>query len=823
MKTRVTDTHYRTCNLCEAMCGIAIETEKDQIVSIKGDVKDALSKGHICPKALALKDLHEDPDRLREPLLKTAQGWKKISWNKAFDIAASKLKGIQKQYGQDAVGLYLGNPNAHHHGNALYLPSLFSALNTRNRFAATSLDQLPHMRANFEMFGHQGLFPLPDIDHTDLFILMGSNPAASNGSLVSVPDYMGRLKAIKKRGGEVLVIDPRRTETTKVTDHLFIKPGTDAFFLLGLVHTLFEEGLVETGRLTNSIDNIAQVQLLCSDYSADFVSPLCGIDADQIRALARKLASTPRAVLFGRMGTSTQEFGGIATWLIYVINVLTNHMDERGGLMFSKPAADLVEIGALVGLKGSHNTYQSVTGLPEFADELPSSTMADQIECESDMQIKAMLFMAGNPVISSPNSKRLAKALDSLEFMISIDSYVNETSQLADLILPSSTQLERSHYDLIFNMLSLRNVAKYSPPLFKPAKNTKHDWEIIVELSRRLTQRGLTDRVKSEVKHRVLQNLGPDGMLDILLRVGPYGTQIPGTSNIGAFLIDTMQDVLPADHPIRHALAVGPYGAQNRGLSKGLCLASLKEYPHGIDLGPLQSSLPDRLFTPAKRIRLVPPAYIQDMSRVRKRAEQLMERSEDSLVLIGRRDLRSNNSWLHNSARLMKGKPRCTMLIHPNDADARNIKEGSLVTVSTHVGRIDIHAQISDEMMPGVVSIPHGWGHRGKNLQMSIAQQHPGVNVNELMDERAVDCLTGTSVLNGVPVTVNAVKVAKSDQGTGTKSATKLNTSARKVTSSPVRKRVSKASTKTSSKAPIKSASTATKRKERVRVSAKLD
>ncbi len=764
--------HFRTCNLCEAMCGVVIEVEDEQILSIKGDPADPLSKGHICPKALALKDFHEDPDRLREPVMKTAEGWQKISWHRAFDLVGSKLRHIQKTYGNDAIGAYLGNPNTHHHGNLLAAILLEKTFKTRNRFSATSNDQLPHMRANYEMFGHQLLFPIPDIDHTDLFILMGSNPAASNGSLMTAPDYLGRLKAIRRRGGKVILIDPRRTETARVADqHVFVRPGTDALLLLGMINTLFDEGLVETGRLKAHIDDIAQIQLFSSDFSAETVAPLTGVDADQIKTLARKLATTPRASLFGRMGTSTQEFGTLTTWLIYVTNVLTNHLDERGGLMFAKPAAEMLEITRLLGWDGSFNTYQSKSGLPEFAGELPASTMADQIEQPGPDQIKAMVVIAGNPVSSSPNVQRLDKAFASLDFVVSVDAYINETSRHADVILPPTSQLEQSHYDLVFNMLSVRNVAKYSPALFERDKHSRHDWEIMLELCRRFWPRSVSSRLQSEVVYQILKRMGPDGILDLILRIGPYGTQIPGTTQLGAFLIDAVQDLVGPAHPLRKLMDIGPYGAPNRSLSKGLCIGSLKNYPHGIDLGSLQSCLPDRLFTGNKRIKLAPGSIMQDMKRLRIRAEQIASthREPEDFLLIGRRDVRSNNSWMHNSQRLIKGKNRCTMLIHPDDAKALNLKDGDMAEVTSQVGQIQIAASISDCMMPGVISIPHGWGHQHEDVQLAVAKTKPGVNINVLSDDNFIDRAGGTSALNGLPVTV--VKTGKARKA-GRKKAT---------------------------------------------------
>lgn len=829
MENKRSHTHYRTCNLCEAMCGIAIKVEDQKITSIKGDPDDPLSKGHICPKALALKDIHEDSDRLRAPQLKTKDGWKEISWGRAFDIVANKIKDTQKEHGRHAVGTYLGNPNTHHHGNLIFAPALLQALRTHNKFSATSNDQLPHMQVNLAMFGHQLLFPIPDIDHMDFFILIGSNPAASNGSLMSAPDYLTRLKNITKRGGEVIVVDPRKTETTRVADqHLFIKPGTDAFLMLGILHTLFNEELIEQGRLHSRLDDIAQIQLLCSDYSAANVSTITGIKTLKIKELARKLANTPRACLFTRMGTSTQEFGGLATWLAYVINIITNHLDERGGLMFTKPAADIVELAALTGQKGHANRYQSKSGLPEFGGELPASTMADQILLEDDKQIKAMIVLAGNPILSSPNGRRLDEAFESLDFMVSIDHYLNETSRHADIILPPTSPLEQSHYDLVFNVLGVRNVAKYSPALFIADKQARHDWQIMLELKRRISGHDLKSKLKEEASYQVLKRLGPDGLLDIILRTGPYGTQIPGTSQLGNLLTDALQGFVESRHPMRKLLDLSPYGSPNRGLSKGLCVSSLLNYPHGIDLGSLQSCLPERLYTPKKRIKLAPSTFVKDMSRLRKRAEAInLEQDDDKLLLIGRRHVRSNNSWLHNSHRLVKGKIRCTMMIHPKDALRLSLNDGDLATVTSRVGEVDIETEITPDIMEGVISIPHGWGHGRKDTSLSIASKRPGVSVNDLTDDQFVDRLTGTSALNGVPVSVAKVsasgtKTTNKHTKSGTKASAPLEPKKAKQPTSKTALLAKKVTPKASRMKTKTTSAQTTKSKPRVRMSAKL-
>jgi anaerobic selenocysteine-containing dehydrogenase len=747
------------------MCGVIIETTDSengpQILSIKGDKQDPLSQGAICPKAVALKDLHEDPDRLKRPLMKTEQGWKEIGWNQAFDLVANRIKKIQKQHGRNAVGTYLGNPNVHNHGTMLTVLPFLKALRTKKRFSATSNDQLPHMLVSQQMYGHQALFPVPDIDHTDLFICMGGNPVASNGSLMSAPGISKRIKEIKDRGGRFIVIDPRRTETAEVaSEHIAIRPGTDAFLLLGIMHTLFKDNLTSLGRLKSFCNDheIETLRQIAEAFPSTEVAERTGIPSQTIEALARALADTPRALLYGRMGTSTQAFGTVSTWLINVINLLTGHLDQRGGVMFTKPAADLVEIGALLGQTGHYNRYQSsVKKLPEFSGELPANTMADEILEAGQERIRAMIVSAGNPCLSSPNGKRLDKAFESLDFMVSIDFYLNETSRHADIILPPTGPLEHSHYDIIFNMVTVRNVAKYSPALFKPAPDARHDYQIFFELTRRLRKRDLSSAIKAEMNYQVMNKLGADGVLDLLLRAGPYGTQIPGTKPLTTLISELGRGLLKHSNPLRKLIDMSPYGAENRSLPKGLSLSSLANYPHGIDLGALQPRLPDRLYTSDQKIKLTPMVFLQDIERLKKVFSKPVS---DDLLLIGRRHIRSNNSWLHNSHRLVKGKNRCTLKIHPDNAKKLKLKENEMAIVSSNVGEITLPVEITDEMMPGVISIPHGWGHTQPDSQLNIASKVPGVSINDITDDQLVDIPSGTSVLNGVPVKVRAAMTA---------------------------------------------------------------
>lgn len=691
--------HYRACNLCEAICGLVLEVRDGTIVSVKGDPEDPFSKGHICPKAVALKDVYEDPDRLRKPVRRTAKGWEEMEWEEAFDAVVGGLKRVQDQHGKDAVGVYLGNPTVHNWGSMLLGPDFYRTLQTKNRFSATSADQLPHHLAALLMYGHYLAIPVPDVDHTDFMLILGANPLVSNGSLMTAPGIGRRLKAIRERGGKVVVVDPRLTETAKAADvHWFIQPGQDAFLLLALINTLLDEGLVRLRHLEPLVKNLEELQRAVQPYSPEKVGDLLGRPAEDIRQLARDFAQAERAVCYGRMGLSTQAFGGLCQWLIQVLNILTGNLDRRGGSMFALPAFDLVGQQAARGKFGSFGRWKSrVRQLPEFGGELPVAALAEEILTPGEGRIRALVTAAGNPVRSIPNGALLDKGLEQLDFMVAIDIYINETTRHADIILPPTTGLETDHYDMIFHVFGVRNTARYSPVLFERQPDQRHDWEIFRELSARMGKKS--------------------------------------------------DPLLSPEQILSYALAFGPYADQ------GLTLEKLQSNPHGWDLGPLQPCLPDRLFTADKQIDLIPAIFAGDLARLDAFAQQ----PSPEFVLIGRRQLRSNNSWMHNSYRLVKGKERCTLLIHPDDATRLQIADGQQVRVESPAGSITVPAALTPEMMPGVVSIPHGWGHQVEGIRLSVAEQFPGASANDLTDHRAVDELSGNAVFSGVPVALTAL------------------------------------------------------------------
>lgn len=714
--------HYRSCNLCEAICGIEITASGEQRLDIRGDKDDPFSRGYICPKAVALQDLHYDKDRLKHPVRRTGSGWERISWDEAFDEVAQNLKRIHARHGRNSIASYLGNPTVHNYGALLFVPGFLRSLRTRNKFSATSVDQLAHHLAGFLMFGHQLLLPIPDVDRTKFFLILGANPAVSNGSLMTAPGMNRRLEEIRKRGGKVVLIDPRHNETARFVDrHIFIRPGTDVLLLLALLHVVFQERLTHLDQLAPFTKGVESVASLVAEFPPERVAQITGVDSDQIRALAREFAAAESAVCYGRIGLSTQEFGGVCQWLINVLNIVTGNLDRAGGAMFTRPAFDPVSAPQSLAPRGSFARWHSrVRKLPEFAGELPVAALVEEILTEGGGQVKALVTLAGNPVLSTPNGRELDRALASLEFMVSIDCYINETTRHAHIILPPTSPLERGHYDIAFNVLAVRNTAKFSPPLFERSGESRHDWEILLELETRMKHDGIVGGVKRKLGKRFFT---PERILDLGLRFGPYGARL------------------------------NPF-------SKGLTLRKVRKAVHGIDLGPLASCLPGRLQTADKRIDLAPEVFVKDVDRVKTRF--LKEPAFDSnghLLLIGRRQLRSNNSWMHNSERLVKGnpaKPACTVLMHPTDAANRDLLNGQKVVVRSNVGSIVLPVEISEEIMRGVVSIPHGWGHDRDGNRQAVAQQHAGVSINDITDQNAIDALCGTAAFNGTAVTVAA-------------------------------------------------------------------
>ncbi len=708
-------TRLHTCTLCEAICGIVLDVEDGRITRVRGDPEDPFSRGHVCPKAAAIPDVVDDPDRVREPLRRVGDRWEPVPWDEAIAEAADRIATIQRAHGRDAVAFYAGNPTVHGMGALLGVPLFSRTLGGRSRFSATSVDQLPQMLAALEMFGHQMLLPVPDVDRTGYLLVLGANPVVSNGSLMTAPAIRRRLSALRERGGKLVVVDPRRTETAEMADlHLSIRPGGDAALLLGMLHVIFGEDRARPGRLAAFTEGLHLLREIAERYPPERVADRTGIAPDVVRALAREFADAPVAVAYGRVGISTQSFGALASWLVNALNVVTGNLDQPGGAMFTTPAADVVALNARMGSTGSFGRWRSrVRGLPEFGGELPVAALAEEIGTPGEGRIRALVTLAGNPVLSAPNGRRLDQALPGLDFQLAIDPYRNETTRHADLILPPTFGPERDHYDLVFDALAVRNVSRFVKAAVAAPPGVRDDWEILLGLAFALRARGGgRGRRGLDATLRVARALGPRRILGLLLRFGP----------------------------------------------QRLSMGALERAPHGLDLGPLEPRLPDRLFTPDRRIRLVPRTIADDLSRLDAALDA--PPAPHGLVLVGRRQLRSNNSWMHNSARLVKGPPACTLLVHPRDAAERGLVDGAEAVVRSRVGEVRVPVAVSDAIGPGVVCLPHGWGHGRPGVALRVAAEHPGASYNDLADEERLDALSGNADLGGIPVSVGPAPLA---------------------------------------------------------------
>lgn len=691
------------CNLCEAICGLRLTINDDRVTGVRGNPDDPLSRGHICPKGVSIGDVYADPDRLRHPVKRVGSDWVEISWNEAFDMVADGLSRVINAHGSDAVGFYLGNPNVHSLGSMTHGLGMVKALRSRNTFSATSVDQLPHQLVSHLLYGHQLMLPVPDIDRTAYFLVFGANPVASNGSLMTSPDFPNRLRELKARGGRMVVFDPRRTETAKAaSEHHFIRPGTDVYVLLAMVNVLFADGLLSP---PDYVTGVESVEAAVATFTPERASEVSGVALGEIRRIAHEFASAESAVAYGRIGVSTTAFGSLAQWAIQMLNLLTGRLDTAGGAMFTSPAIDVV--GRRIVGKGHHNAWQSrVRGLPETAGEFPVAALREEIETPGKGQIRALVTLSGNPVLSTPDGGTLDGALAGLDFMVAVDIYINESTRHADVILPPTSALERDHYDLIFHTLAVRNTARFTPAVFAKARDQRHDWEIYREVALRTTARlKRKPNLRKRLELRARLSLSPTLLIGQLLRSDKSGVKI----------------------------------------------SDLRKNPSGIDLGPLKPGLlPGRLATRDRLIRALPDLIATDMARL-----DAEPRSAHDLVLIGRRHQRDCNAWMHNIERLTKGQPRHELLMHPHDLESRSLTDGSRVRVTSRVGSVETEVKATDDVMPGVVSLPHGYGHRYQGTRMEKAKEVVGVSINDLTDPLALD-ISGNAALSGVAVTVTS-------------------------------------------------------------------
>ena len=735
--------HTRTCPLCEAMCGLEVFVEGDRVTKIRANEDDVWSKGHICPKGTALHHLHEDPDRLRQPLIRNDDGsFREASWSDAFAEVEKRLASVLDN--PEALTVYAGNPIAHNFSLSRYIGAFIQLTGITAIYSGGTVDQWPRNVVSALMYGGAWTIPVPDVDRADLLLMLGANPFDSQGSLLAAPYLMKRLSALRERGGRFIVVDPRRTGTAERADEWIpIQPGTDAALLLAMVQVLFADDLIDLGPLSEKASGIDTLRALSADFTPDAVEDTCRIPAARIRELARELAKCERAVVYGRIGTCTQEFGTLASWLIDVLNILTGNFDKAGGAMFSNPIApsmlslrppefeDGFELGRF---------HSRVRGAPEVLGQFPVSCLAEEIAEPGEGQIKALITIAGNPVLSAPGGDRLDQALPQLDCMISVDNWLNETTRHAHVILPGQSPFEQPHYDEMIWSWAVRNAGKYSPALFPIPEGTVPEWEVLLRLAAMMQ-----GQIAADVDVEEIDNFYFVGLVSMITE--QEGSRVYGRD---------VEEIL-AEHPepgpqriLDFAIRSGPWGDAYGAAPEGLTLERMKEQPNGIDMGGLTPRLDELLETPSGKIELAPDYIVADLPRLKER----IAKANEPLVLVSRRQLRSNNSWMHNVAPLMTGKPRCTLLIHPEDASAAGVEDGGVARVRSVAGEIEVSAEVSDEMTPGVVCLPHGFGHDKEGARLSVAAQHAGVCSNILAPGALVDVPSGNAVVNGIPVTV---------------------------------------------------------------------
>jgi anaerobic selenocysteine-containing dehydrogenase len=754
-----TVTRLRVCPLCEATCGLSLEMDGDRVARVSGDDEDVFSGGYLCPKGVALADLHADPDRLRAPLVRQADGsHAEVSWDEAFAEVDRRLAEVIAAHGREAVGVYVGNPNVHNLAGQLALPALIKALGTRNIFSASTMDQMPkHVSAGL-MFGDKLAIPVPDIDRTDHLIVLGADPLTSNGSLWTAPDMPGRIRALLARGGRLVVVDPRRSQTARrATSHIQVRPGTDALLLIGMVHTLFDEDLVDLGDAAPHLAGVEEVAVLAKPFAPEAVAQRCGMEASSIRTLARDLAAAERGCVYGRIGTHTVEFGTLAAWLVDVLNALTGNLDRPGGAMWPLAAAGQRNAtgGPRRGRELAFGRFTSrVRGLPEIFGELPVAALAEEIEEPGEGRIRALVTVAGNPALSAPDAGRLDRALAGLDLMVSVDIYRNETTRHADVILPAPTPLARGHYDLAFNQLAVRNTARWSPPVVDVPEGLLDEWTVLLRLAGIAAGQGASadpDALDDFVAHQVVQR-----------EVTTSGSPVHGRDPLE--LLAALAPRRGAERLLDFLLRVGPYGEGfGAGVSEhALSLDVLEANPHGVDLGPLRPRLPDMLRTPTGRAELAPARIAEDVARLERTIDA---RAAEPFVLIGRRHLRSNNSWMHNLPTLASGSNRCTLQVNTLDAADLGLADGGDALVRSRTGEVRVEVEVVDDLLRGVVSLPHGWGHDRPGTDLGVAAGRPGVNSNILTDPDAIDPLSGNAVLNAIPVSVAPAPAAADLEG----------------------------------------------------------
>jgi len=724
----MSETRYTFCRICETMCGIAVTVEHNRVTAIAPDPEHVASRGYSCVKGVHFDQVQHSPDRILHPMKRLGDRWERITWDQALAEIGARLRALVQSHGPQAVGYYGGASTGVNLIAPLFRGAFFAALGTRSIYGNSSLDCANKFRVCEDMYGHCFRLPFPDVDHSQFLLFLGANPAVSGGGLFHLPNPVQRLRAVVRRGGRVVFVNPRRTETSRAGEHLFIRPDTDVFFLAAFLNELITRGHVDRERVERYMTGFEELRQVVAPWTPERAAAVTGIDTGTLRDLVAAYAAADGAALHMSTGVNQGRHGTLCSWLLECINAVSGNLDRRGGSLMGQGIFDWPAEGKRTGQ--SMRTVDRRDGMPTIVGSYPTSLLADDILRPEADRVRALIVEAGNPLLVAPNPRdHLTDAVRQLDLVVSIDLFRNETGNLAHYILPATTFLERA--DLPYAMHSLLGDTPvryicYTDPILEPPPDVRPEWWIYARLGHAT---GLT-LFGSRLRHWAVQ-------LNAWLALSRWGRLLAATPER---LISAM-------------LRRSGVGSRREHLRKWPHGRLLEDNQPGTFLGTA------RVLTDDGKVHLAPAEIVTHARHLEQSyARELQDR--ERLKLITKRELRSLNSWLHNNPRLVSDRTNY-LYVHPDDAAQLAVREGDLVEVTSAFDAVQVPVRVTDEMMPGTVALPYGWGHADAD-GLSVAQQHPGVNSNHLAGDglQNVEALSGMSHLSGIVVDVRAVEPA---------------------------------------------------------------
>lgn len=721
-----TENKLTFCRICEPLCGMVATVEDGRLTTLRPDREHPLSSGFACPKGIAFTEVVNDPDRVTKPLRRGPDGFEEVGWDEALTDIATRLSAVLREHGSGAVGWYMGNPAAFSYSHLVGVIAFIKGIGRHSHyFTASSQDTSSRLLASQFLYGSPLSVPIPDLNRTDLLVMMGANPLVSHGSFLTAPRIKDRLRDITGRGGRVVVIDPRRTETAAEYDWLGIVPDTDAYLLLSLLQVLFAENIADRPSIESQAHGLDWLRAQAARFTPEVTAATTGIRPDDVRALARTLAETPRAAVYGRFGTCVGRNGTLTTYLIDAVNLVAGNLDTAGGSVFNPLRIPgqrwaMLLMGAML-RRAYRRKRTRIGGFGSVIGAEPAALMAKEIAVPGPRQIRALFVSAGNPVLSVPNGDELEAATEKLDLMVGLDFYLTETAAHCDYLLPVTTMYERDDFALTFQQFQATPFRQATEAVVAPPGEARSEWAIIDDLMHRMSARTPVFAVLGLIR-RLLRSIGrqldPRPIADLIIRISEGGDR---------------------------------FGLRRTGLTFRRLTG---DHPHGVVLGP------------HIRTRVLREVLAYADRRVHLRHDEIateiatLSEHEDSdrypLRLIGMREPRSENSWMHNSPLLRRGNNReHRALMHSDDAAELGIADRDVVQVTSMTGQIELPVELTADIVRGAVAIPHGYGHKGTG-RWQVANRAGGANVNLLMSSEPehIEALAGMSQLTGVPISV---------------------------------------------------------------------